>query len=235
MLSQRCLSLLALGSFGFALASGACGGSTTNASNAGARDVGAEGGDTGGQDDEGAVVAAGRVPKRHRPTAAACEVSRPPTTPVAADAGGDDSLYKCRSDADCTAGKEGRCTHFPPGEYHECTYATCTGDSDCANGKICECNVPYVTTACLPTSDCHVDADCGPSGYCSPTAPVTKACGKFGVAPEPSSYACHTTADTCLDDSDCPDDPKMNGSAGYCAYDATVKHWRCAISTCYDG
>jgi hypothetical protein len=34
-------------------------------------------------------------------------------------------------------------------------------------------------------------------------------------------YFCHTTADACIDDADCP-------AGGSCVYDLTKGHWTCA-------
>jgi hypothetical protein len=73
--------------------------------------------------------------------------------------------------------------------------------------------------------NCRVDADCGPGGYCSPT--VDSGCGSFyGV----QGYYCHTPADECVNDRDCPG--YGTPEAPYCAYSTTVGHWVCGTGHC---
>jgi hypothetical protein len=95
--------------------------------------------------------------------------------------------------------------------------------------------------SCETESNCRVDSDCGPRGYCSPSqveafcmCPSAALCGDSGAScsangkPVPCEcgdacghgYFCHTRDDTCVDDSDCPD--------GTCNYDTVVKRWTCA-------
>jgi hypothetical protein len=77
---------------------------------------------------------------------------------------------------------------------------------------------------CVP-SDCRVDADCGPGGYCSPT--VSSSCGAFyGV----QGYYCHRPGDACVNDSDCA--AGTTGPAPYCAYDTSVGRWVCGTGAC---
>jgi hypothetical protein len=62
-----------------------------------------------------------------------------------------------------------------------------------------------------------VDADCGPGGSCSP--------GGFSDFCFTPVYFCHTTKDTCVDNSDCP-----RSGTGYpqsCNYDPANGHFAC--------
>src|SRR5437016_3149001 len=75
-------------------------------------------------------------PGAGRPTASMC-APRPPGQP---DPGGG----SCKADADCTAGKDGRCTplsdsHGRMPAVNTCSYDLCAGDADCKGGP-CECD-----------------------------------------------------------------------------------------------
>jgi hypothetical protein len=89
-------------------------------------------------------------------------------------------------------------------------------------------------------SNCRVDADCGPGGYCSPSViaycfcPRTELCDSTSMCtangnPVPCvcgdacghGYFCHTGCDACTDDSDC--------AAGQtCNYDTLSHRWECS-------
>lgn len=103
----------------------------------------------------------------------------------------------CRTDADCTAGKNGRCVPTPGiACAPECTYDTCFSDADCAKTP-CVCRGSASDSAanvCAP-GNCAVDADCGAGGYCSPSG-LPDRCGL--------GYYCHTSSDACANNSDCP-------------------------------
>lgn len=99
----------------------------------------------------------------------------------------------------------------------------CASDSDCSPNQVCTCDGTAFGWShqsrgniCVP-SNCRTDADCA-SGYCSPSIDVNM--GPFyGVA----GYYCHSCADECINDSDCP------SPNGHCAYDPTVSHWVCTF------
>jgi hypothetical protein len=159
-----------------------------------------------------------RTPMQHRPTEVSCAPSMPQTA--------------CTADSDCTM--------MPPGfspidgtcDNGSCNYNQCAQDSDCpmAATEVCSCQGQTSGYAgasygsvCIP-SNCHVDSDCGPNGFCSPTVSAT--CGSFYGT---QGFYCHTCQDTCVDDTDCG-----NGQPGnpYCAYDPTVGHWACESGFC---
>lgn len=170
------------------------------------------------------------VPTDHRATADACATTRGPGVTVDAGSPGTTTgAGSCTSDADCTAGKNGRCMNEGRQIYaYACSYDECTTDSDCGGTNVCLCALAGNGSGsrsghrCLP-SDCRVDSDCGSGGYCSPTYDTT--CGSYdGLA----GYDCHTAADTCTSDAQCND----GGMAGYCAFQPTVNHWGCSYGFC---
>lgn len=180
-------------------------------------------GDGGGTDGGGADLhRMPEVPLVHRATADPCPTTRPP--------GGctfSGPLSSCTSDAQCTAGNNGRCT----GDPHDgcrCTYDECVTDGDCASGTLCDCRTPGKGLApgpnrCL-TAGCRLDSDCGAGGYCSPT--LDPSCGAFTGR---TGWYCHTASDTCTNDRECP----MDGGAGaYCGYHPEVGHWQCGYTVC---
>jgi hypothetical protein len=126
----------------------------------------------------------------------------------------------CSKDSECAdAGLNGRCVEMGGGvAYCGCTYDDCVHDSDCSPGKTCACHgSPYegqLGNSCVP-GNCRIDSDCGVGGYCSPTY-SPNGCGGLG------GYYCHTTADQCVNDSDCAD-----GGFAVCAYVAMLGHWAC--------
>jgi hypothetical protein len=167
---------------------------------------------------------AGRVPVNHRPSGAACPTSR---------GGGDgadpacnygDAGPGCTTDSDCTAGENGRCLaySFPPGACATpgCSYDDCESDSDCPSGQACDCRVNGGDTApnvCAAGGNCKTDSDCGPGGYCSP--------GAFdGFACTDPVFFCHSSADTCIDDTDC-----CPPTAG-CLFDGDAGHFACSYA-----
>ena len=72
---------------------------------------------------------------------------------------------------------------------------------------------------CYTASNCRVDADCGPGGFCSPSNldTIIQCWGPCGTG-----YFCHTPKDSCLDGNDC------NGSSG-CYLDPTSQSWMCMM------
>ena len=181
-----------------------------------------------------AVIAACRgssahFPEQHRAKAEVCSSDpRPPGIKLPSTRDGGPPPYRgaCESDADCTAGKNGRCTgggHALP----SCSYDMCTSDADCGAGKICECGGG---NSCLP-ANCRTDGDCGGLG-CSPSR--AQSCGNMGGT---VGYYCHTRGDECTDDKDCVKPRKRNASAydpeqGICVYQPTSGKWACNYDFC---
>ena len=134
---------------------------------------------------------------------------------------------QCRQDSDCTAGINGRC--FEHGDcYMMCSYDECFQDSDCPGNVPCHCRDSASSTGnnwCLADSNCRVDDDCGPCGYCSPsqlsgcvrmcTVPCETGMHCYaGTTEVPCScgrscgegYFCHIADDTCTNDRECTGD-----------------------------
>jgi hypothetical protein len=165
-----------------------------------------------------------RVPAKHRATPQACPTDRgagPAPQPYPQN-----QSNGCTSDADCTAGVNGRC--FPneglvgPGgcSYDACSNAMCGATTPCTCRASATDNTANV---CDTGGNCAVDSDCGPGGYCSPSA------SGCGMAP----YFCHTPSDGCIDDSDCPaPDPASCASFSTCAFDPQQQHWACTQFVC---
>jgi len=137
----------------------------------------------------------------------------------------------CMFDSECTSGVNGRCEYGH--QVTVCTYDECTTASDCKAGELCLCGSGSPTRSantCLP-SNCDVDSECGPGGYCSPTYDTS--CGPFdGVV----GYYCHRladecTKDECVNDADCAN-VDGGGGEGYCAWDPSSSRWTCADSVC---
>jgi hypothetical protein len=197
----------------------ACGGSTLS--------TGSDGGDGGEKKDapssgDGAGDAAGdaghEVPLNHRPNDSQCAQTPAPGTCMLQNVGG-----QCSQDSQCTSGTNGRCIENNGGAlFCQCTYDTCTQDTDCPTGDLCVCHgSPYTFGAgntCM-MGNCRVDSDCGASGYCSPTV-GTSGCGSVG------GYYCHTAADQCVNDSDCSG--SMSGPE-LCEWSATNNRWQCTM------
>ncbi len=169
------------------------------------------------------------TPKVHRETAMTCDDTRSPGITDAgapADSGAPDSGLpgQCNQDSDCTQGKNGRCGYSRIGL--QCSYDTCNADVDCANGGVCMCRTsPMDNNHCVGGANagaCRVDADCGPKGACSPSL---GSCGNYGGV---QGYYCHTSNDTCTDDSEC----NNSGMMGYCMFETMVKKWQCSYAFC---
>jgi hypothetical protein len=187
----------------------ACGGTTDN-------------GDAGNKKDAAGTDveigdASARVPLNHRPASVTCPTGRGTEDGQWGDAGGPPGT--CSRDSDCTAGTNGRCIVSGFGAQQlACSYDACASDTDCA-GTACVCRSSATDTrpnVCGSSqSDCRVDSDCGPNGYCSPTESSGSYC--YGTL---TMFACHTPQDECIDDADCV-------AEGACNYDTTLKRWKC--------
>jgi hypothetical protein len=164
----------------------------------------------------GGKIAISTVPLDHRKAGVACPQQRGPScsSPCYPNDGG----YPCLDDSNCTEGVNGRCGAFTfNAGGPTCNYDECFSDSDCDSGAPCECRTSasdFQANVCLTGSNCRIDSDCGPGGYCSPS-----------VAPEGLLYAyyCHTRGDTCTNDSDC----RMYQS---CLFDMSSRHWACLLN-----
>jgi hypothetical protein len=220
-------------------------------------DANSTGGDSGDGRSPADVISVdsklARIPASHRPQGSVCPQQRGAgllslSAPCAPDAG---PQTQCWLDADCTAGTNGRCFGGGPMAcMSSCSYDNCLSDSDCPSSVPCDCRASASDTAantCMTGSNCRVDADCGPGGYCSPSlVGVFCACvstafcnpdagggcyegnsdGTWTQVPCACGdscghgYFCHTPQDTCLNDSDC-----SNGST--CDFDLPSQTWIC--------
>jgi hypothetical protein len=142
---------------------------------------------------------------------------------------------KCKSDADCTAGKNGRCVSFygegrvPP--FNQCSYDACFLDGDCGAGSLCVCGHDAGKETgdghvCVPAS-CRTDKDCGPAGFCSPSSAL---CSR-GSLPH---YYCHTPSDECVNDEDCPKPAKEGYGTTPTGrrYSPEAGHFTCVTEEC---
>lgn len=184
---------------------------TAGASSGGASNVAGSGaGGSSSVAGSGAGGGAGQssiVPIDHRMSDAMCSEARPSNAcPPAFQEGS-----SCKTDSDCTAGTNGRCTGVGITPACACSYDHCAKDADCSPGSICLCDRDNGNT-CVQ-SECRIDSDCGLRGYCSSNRTD---CGEF------EGYHCHTPKDTCVNDADCRQDILER-----CAYAADKGQWVC--------
>jgi hypothetical protein len=230
----RARTLCLLGLLSLIAATGAlhCGGSTITAGNP-------DGGVPAVGPPPGPPPAPLGPPDGHRVSADACPTTR--SAGVALDAGSPDSggfIYSCANDSQCTMGTNGRCLPPMSNAGYYCSYDECTTDDNCATAHLCACGTPLGINGsdgmpmrsgnrCLP-SNCRVDSDCGPGGYCSPT--VDPGCGpRYGT----TGYYCHTASDACTTDAQCQDAGATVGPGpGFCAYDPAAGQWACHYGFC---
>jgi hypothetical protein len=212
----------------------AAGAGAGNAADASTPDAQAGGGGGAGGGARGGACGSAPIPKEHRAVAQACPSERGSLAPIDTTACVDRSGINCTSNADCTAGKNGRC--FSNGDpcQTKCSYDDCLADSDCAAGP-CVCRssgTDLASNACVPGSNCRTDGDCGGCEYCSPSVvPDSEHCLIGGVCTCGSGvvslvYACHTASDECTNNGDCP-----GSNSAYCGYDAGAQHWACGVCT----
>lgn len=120
----------------------------------------------------------------------------------------DEDYLGCTTDAECTDGPNGRCSHFDDlwdsgdsgdsGDSCGCTYA-CATDADCGVGEACLAgshDAGHDAPTCVPAA-CTTASDCA-SGSCG-VAHWYDGCSWT------SSLQCRTEADTCASDDDCQD------------------------------
>jgi len=183
-----------------------------------------DGGATDGGATDAPSDASARLPKVHRPTADECSHDRPP-------GGATTASGTCAKDADCTAGKNGRC--LPPSPPfgatgNECSYDECFLDTECGSG-VCDCrNAQHRKTNTCVKGNCRTDAECGGRG-CSPSAITVETSCLEGIPIGSFGWFCHAAGDECIDDAECgsgPSGPKV------CLYDTEVLHWKCFATSC---
>jgi len=148
------------------------------------------------------------IPAEHRPQALACPSN---------STGG----VACNDSAECNGDTPGA---LPNNCLHgQCGPDQCLDDGDCGSNEVCSCLTqgsggypgPQVGAGnvCVAAL-CHVDADCGAEGYCSPSSSAD--CTNLGGV---TGYYCHRPGDACVNDSDC------RGLS--CVYDTTLGRWAC--------
>ena len=152
-----------------------------------------------------------------RTSAFSCERCRPPGRVLPSGISG-----MCMSHDDCTDGANGRCT---VGRFAFCSYDECFSDADCPADELCACDGGRGGGNACIMAGCHTTADCSGSHAC---APSLGSCGNYSP---PVGYWCHTDADTCTVDADCPASG-MGPGPGYCAYSRELGHWACSYSHC---
>jgi hypothetical protein len=117
---------------------------------------------------------------------------------------------------------------------NRCAYDRCSTDDDCKNPDVaqrfaalgagpCACGEQGEVNTCLE-GNCRTDADCGSSGFCSPSRDFE--CGYEGT----SGYFCHTRHDLCANDSDCA--AIAGHQSAQCRYDPNANRWACASTEC---
>jgi len=170
-------------------------------------------------------MSATRVPSIHRRTMTSCPQERGPGTSGFGTC--NCPPCPCLQDSDCTSGTNGRCTSGPVACSIGCTYDECLSDADCTGNMPCACRSSgsdSMRNFCASQSNCRIDADCGPDGYCSPSLlDLVQNNGYAACEGLATGYFCHTQDDHCTDDSDC--------NQGTCNFDLTSQSWSCGL--CY--
>ncbi len=136
---------------------------------------------------------------RHR-TSNECGPTFTNPSPVSGCVVDNDSIVgcKCQSDADCTAGSNGRCflaQAMSGGRMAAgCAYDECTSDADCPNAGLCACGAGQATNnVCVKGNTCRVDNDCAVGERCTPDQKMREGCCSWPL-PE---YHCTSPADQC--------------------------------------
>jgi hypothetical protein len=160
------------------------------------------------------------VPTTARSSSAACTGTRP--AGQEADPRAEDT---CTSDAECTAGIDGRCSFF--NAHRECTYHACQSDSDCGSGtEVCGCGLGIdKRNVCLSLSKCRTNDDCSGGQYCAlsvlPGIPVGDGAATFYG--QTWGYFCTTGGDACRSGDDCAAQQHDHS----CVYYTTQSKWAC--------
>jgi hypothetical protein len=172
----------------------------------------------------GGAGAATKEPRAHRATATACPTDRDAGMPIT-----DGPPGACTKDADCTAGANGRCL-FNASLTPACSYDQCVKDGDCGGASVCACrsDSAYGANVCF-AGNCKVDLDCGARGWCSGSATSFAPSCLTDIAPGSIGFFCHTPADTCTNDEDCP---ASSSFAQKCIFDVAALHWVCVSQKC---
>lgn len=130
-------------------------------------------------------------PARKYETCAPSSVSRQSACPVrVVPPGNATSDYGCKTDAECTSGRDGRCVKNENGAYHGlapearksnflagpmapppktlCVYDKCESDKDCGSGMRCACGdgKGQNRNQCVALDTCLSDKDCGTEALC---------------------------------------------------------------------
>ncbi len=117
----------------------------------------------------------------------------------------------CSSDADCDAGRLGRCENIDPSGFScSCRYF-CDSDADCPGSNICACRITAngaITGTCVPPR-CESGDDCGEGGRCGVTR-IERDCEA------PDAVGCRTGADECAAGPDCGEFCTDEGCFGRC-------------------
>ena len=166
----------------------------------------------------GSGAAPPEEPAVHRPMATSC--TGEPKEGNAIPTSGE-----CMTDAECTAGTNGRCI-WPFGGDNVCMYDECTSDADCGVG-VCACRVEasFDFNRCFQ-GNCVIDSDCGTNGYCSPSGVDVFPNCMTDLSPGSIGFFCHTSADECTDNADCGD------PSSRCIFSAEAGHWTCFSLLC---
>jgi hypothetical protein len=170
------------------------------------------------------------APADHRQTAptSPCPIERRVGATFGSCADG--GLTQCVGDGDCAAGLNGRCLESVAACVTACSYDECATDSDCPGNVPCSCRSSAsdsAPNACLSGSNCRIDADCGPGGYCSRGTLGDRCNGHPFICQLNCGrgYFCHNSKDTCVDDTDCT-------NSGLCVYDLDSQSWTCSAGAC---
>jgi hypothetical protein len=182
-------------------------------------------GTTGAACHAGGGQGGGPAPE-HRPVAVACAATPGPATPPP-----DAAPVTCTTNTDCQPEGGAVFARFVC-RGGACTADQCLTDDDCPVGQACGCANQVIglgnrVNSCLPSS-CRIDADCGPTGLCSPAH--SGHCGSL------SGYHCRKAADACQTNEDCPCAADAGPTLGpNCEYAPEVDRWQCLSFTVCGG
>jgi hypothetical protein len=174
------------------------------------------------------------APERHRAMAPTCSATRPPGYNPTGVVDGSVPGGECWSDTQCSdGGRNGRCTVSVGFAF--CSYDECVTDSDCTAMSLCVCgatpaNYGRNPNECVPAA-CHVDSDCGPGGYCSPSPnPCLYPSQSSTNYAQVYGYYCHTARELCAA-GECVN-AHCQDAGGTCEWESTDAGWRCQFATC---